>query len=668
MNQSQLPNIEIRRIARLRGPNIWSNRSVLEAWVDLGAFEEYPSNRLDGFTDRLMRWLPSLIEHRCSEGVRGGFLTRLKDGTWMGHVLEHVTLELQSLAHHPVGYGRARETGEYGVYRVVLECLEPEFGERCLAAGLRLVHAAARGEEFDIEACLAELRDAATRFCLEPNTFELVSAASRLGFPALRLSEGNLVQIGYGSNARRAWSAQTDRTAAVAGAISQTLDLRQRLLTGVGLPVAEAYEADTADQAWAAANEVGGQVVVRPAGKRRGPGLAPVDAAQGKVGFEASYKANVHGNAGVIVEKWIPGSLHRILVVGDAAVAACRVSEHGGGTDVTDTMHAEVAASCVLAARTIGLDIAGIDVIAPDLYAPLTHSGGAVVDVTANPDLMLHAKVSSERAPSVGEAVVRHLFGGAVDPEFPVFAVSGGGDRRKRVAVQLAASVEACRGLRVASVGQTGISIGGERVQERDACDYDSGFRVLTHPLLDAAVFEVTAAQVGAEGLPFTYCNVAVVLGISEEGATTGPWESPPYLTPEFVRKAVRAPADVVPANGWLVLDAGVEGVASMAERCPGRVMYFCADSNSDVLRKHIAAGEKALTVVEDQLVLVAGTSRAVVGSVRGWDKLELETLLPCCAALLCSGVNLDVLSRELLRLETERRAKAQRYQDSTQS
>lgn len=657
MNQSNLPNIEIRRIARLRGPNIWSNRPVLETWVDLGVFEEYPSNKLEGFTERLMKWLPSLIEHRCSEGVRGGFLSRLEGGTWMGHVLEHVTLELQTLAHHPVGYGRARETGQYGVYRVALECLEPEFGERALAAGLRLVHAAARGEDFDIAACLAELREDAKRWCLEPNTFELVLAASRLGFPALRLSDGNLVQFGYGRNSRRAWSAQTDRTAAVAGAISQTPELRQRLLTGVGIAVVDVREADTVDQAWAAASDIGEQVVVRPAGKRRAPGLAPIDVSKGKAAFEAAYKAIVHGNSGVIVEKWAAGSLHRVLVVGDRAVAASRLApEPAPAVDVTDLLHPEVAASCVLAARTIGLDIAGIDLIASDVQSPLSHSGGALVDVTSNPDLTLHVAGRPVGTPSVGEAVVKHLFGGAVDPEFPVFAVSGGGAARLRVATQLAESVAACRGLRTALVAESGISIGVETVYSGDARDFESGFRVLTHPLLDAAVFEVNAAQVLAEGLPFTYCNVSIVLDVGETAAVDGPWEQPPYLTPEFVRKAVRAPADVVPANGWLVLDAAVDGAATMAERCPGRVMYFCSDASNEVLRKHIAAGEKALTIVEDQLVQVAGPSRAVVGPVGVRGKQSLETLLPCVAALLCSGVPLDVINRELLRLEQEQR------------
>lgn len=657
MNQSNLPNIQIQRISRLRGPNIWSNRPVLEAWVDLGVFEEYPSDKLDGFTERLVRWLPSLIEHRCSEGVRGGFLTRLRDGTWMGHVLEHVTLELQTLAHRPVGYGRARETGRYGVYRVVIECLEPEFGELSLAAGLDLIHAAARGQEFDIARCLAELREAAARCCLEPNTFELAAAAVRLGFPALRLSSGNLVQIGYGKNGRRAWSAQTDRTAAVAGAISQTPELRQRLLTGVGISTTDAHEVDTMEAAWSAAREIDGKVTVRPAGKRRPPGLTAFDVSAGKASFEAAYQSLVEGRSGAIVEKWVAGTLHRVLVVGDRAVAACRMTESDANADVTAAMHPEVAAACVLSARTIGLDVAGIDVVTPDIHTTLAQSGGAIVDVSANPDLMLHTEVRSPTSPPVGEAIVQHLFGGAVDPEFPVYAVSGAGEQRARIAALIAESLERCRGLRTALVGEAGIRVSGELVQAEDARNRESAFRVLTHPLLEAAVFDVAAAQVINEGLPFFYCNVAVVLSTLEVGAIAGPWESAPYLNPEFVRKAVRAPADVVPANGWLVLDARVEGIGSMAERCPGRVLYFGTDPANELLRRHVAAGEKALTVVEKQLVYIAGPGRSVIGSVSALDERALEVVMPCIAALLCSGVSLDVVGRELLTLVNARPA-----------
>src|SRR6478672_9001505 len=144
--------MEIRKVQILRGPNIWANFPVLEAWVDLGALNERSSDEMLGFNERLMAWLPSMIEHRCSIGERGGFFERLRRGTYLAHILEHVTLELQTLAGSDVGYGRARETSEEGVYRVAIEYEEEGLGRACLAAGHALCLAAVRGEPFDVAA------------------------------------------------------------------------------------------------------------------------------------------------------------------------------------------------------------------------------------------------------------------------------------------------------------------------------------------------------------------------------------------------------------------------------------------------------------------------------------------------------------------------------------
>ena len=120
------PDIAILRMRYLRGPNVWTYRPVIEAWVDLGILEDHPSHKLPGFVDRLTAWLPGMVEHRCGVGERGGFLLRLKDGTWCGHIMEHVAIELQTLAGMQVGFGKARETSQRGVYKVVIRTRQEE--------------------------------------------------------------------------------------------------------------------------------------------------------------------------------------------------------------------------------------------------------------------------------------------------------------------------------------------------------------------------------------------------------------------------------------------------------------------------------------------------------------------------------------------------------------
>ena len=189
-------DIEILRVLHLRGPNIWTYRPVLEAWVDIGELEDAPSNTIPGFYERLSSWLPSLVEHRCSYGERGGFLRRLQEGTWPAHILEHVTLELQNLAGMPGGFGKARETSTRGVYKVVVRAWHDKVTRDALAAARDLVMAAIEDRPFDVAATVERLRDGVDAYCLGPSTACIVDAADDRDIPAIRLSQGNLVQLG----------------------------------------------------------------------------------------------------------------------------------------------------------------------------------------------------------------------------------------------------------------------------------------------------------------------------------------------------------------------------------------------------------------------------------------------------------------------------------------
>lgn len=318
-------DIKFLEIRYLRGPNIWTYRPVIEAVVDIGELEDFPSNTIPGFVDRLKAFLPSLIEHRCSYGERGGFLRRLEEGTWPGHILEHVSLELQNLAGMPGGFGKARQTSTRGVYKVVIRAWHEDVTRACLFAGRELVMAAIQDTPFDVAERVEHLRDMAERKLLGPSTAAIVESATAKDrrIPAIRLlSTGNLVQLGYGAKSRRIWTAETDRTSAIAESISRDKDLTKSLLQSCGVPVPEGRMVDSPADAWDAAEDIGLPVVVKPYDGNHGRGVFTNLMTRAEV--EAAYAGAIEQGSGVIVERFIRGDEHRLLVVGGKLVAAAR--------------------------------------------------------------------------------------------------------------------------------------------------------------------------------------------------------------------------------------------------------------------------------------------------------------------------------------------------------
>lgn len=318
-------DIEFLDVLSLRGPNIWTYRPVLEAWIDIGELEDFPSNTLPGFNERLSAWLPSLVEHRCSIGERGGFLQRLRDGTWMGHILEHVTLELQNLAGMQAGFGKAREAGPRGVYKVAIRARNETVSRAALNTARALLMAAIEDRPFDVAAAVAELRDMVDSHCLGPSTACIVDAATDRGIPSMRLNDGNLVQLGYGVNQRRIWTAETDQTSAIAEGISRDKDLTKQLLGYCGVPIPEGRLVDSPEDAWDAAEDIGLPVVVKPYDGNHGRGVCANLNSREEV--MAAYPVARAEGSGVIVERFIFGAEHRLLVVGGKLAAAARGEE-----------------------------------------------------------------------------------------------------------------------------------------------------------------------------------------------------------------------------------------------------------------------------------------------------------------------------------------------------
>jgi cyanophycin synthetase len=588
--------MEFRRVRALRGPNIWANFPVLEAWVDLGPYKDSSSEEMPGFNERLMTWLPTLIEHRCSVGARGGFFERLRRGTYLAHILEHVTLELQTLAGTDVGYGRARETNEEGVYKVALEYEDEELGRACLAAGRELCLAAVHGTPFDVAAEIEKLRALARRVMPGPDLTAVLRAARKRNIPVIRLGNA-LLQLGYGCRQRRLLGAQTDRTSALAASIADNNELTRTLLHAAGVPVPDGRLVSSALDAWEAAEEVGLPVIVKPRYGRRCKCGRNLTTRQEVI---AAYEAVSEQTSSILVERFAAGAEWRLLVAGKRLVAAVR-REASGAVDATDSVHPEVAAHAVEAARAVGLDVAGIDVVTEDIGRPLGQTGGVVVGITANPGLTLHLQPASGTARPVADALLDQLFAPGQTGRIPLVAVTGvnGKTTTTRLITHLLTQV----GRRVGMTCTEGIYIAGRRMEAGDCSGPLSARAVLENPLVEATVLETARGGILRAGLGFDRCDVGIVTNIAE-GDHLG---IAGIETVEDLARVKRTVVEAVAPEGAAVLKADDPLVAAMAERCPGSVIFFARSPSDPVLAAHRASGGRAVFVRDGRIVLAQG-------------------------------------------------------------
>jgi len=329
--------IQVPRITFLRGPNMWTYTPVLEAWLDLGVLEEWPSNRQPGFIDRLLSVLPQVAAHHCSPGVPYGFEQRLRDGTWMGHVLEHVIIELLELSGLEAGFGQTRETTRAGTYRMVFRVPDETVGRTAFDAGLKLMHAVINQQAFELEPELAKIRKAIDEFYLGPSTAHIVASAKKRKIPHIRLNQGNLVQLGYGALQNRIWTAETDLTSAIAEGIAGNKDLTKSLLRSCGVPVPSGEVVHSVEAAWEIAQVIGLPVVVKPRDGNRGRGVMLNLRSQDEV--ESAYAIARAEDPDVIVERYVEGDEHRVLVVGGKVIAVSR----GESAWVTADGHSTIA-------------------------------------------------------------------------------------------------------------------------------------------------------------------------------------------------------------------------------------------------------------------------------------------------------------------------------------
>jgi cyanophycin synthetase len=314
--------VTLRSLRALRGPNLYAAMPVLLAELDIGPYEHRPSTAFPGIVERLTAWLPGLQSHTCSVGRPGGFIERLRRGTYLAHIVEHITLELQGLLGFEVSFGRARGMSEPGVYRVIVAYKEEEPARAAFTLALRLTLAAMHDEPFDLAAELEQLAELADEYRLGPSTAAIVAAARERRIPVIRLTPTRgLIQLGYGIYQKRIQASETSTTSAIAVDTCQDKALTNQLLRVVGVPVPEGRIVHSADAAWETAQATGLPVVVKPVDGHQGKGVSVNLSSEADV--RAAYAiAAEHGT--VLVERFVTGDDYRLLVIGGKLVAAAR--------------------------------------------------------------------------------------------------------------------------------------------------------------------------------------------------------------------------------------------------------------------------------------------------------------------------------------------------------
>lgn len=699
--------MDVSRIRLLRGPNLWSRHTSVEAIVAC-APDECAIEKIPGFEARIRARFPELGQLQPK-----GHL----DPMSLAHVLEAATLGLQIQAGCPVTFSRTQATVDEGTFQMVVEFTEESVGRMALEMAQELIESARADRPFDLVSSLAKLKETDEDVRLGPSTGAIVHAAVLHGIPYRRLTQGSLVQFGWGSKQRRIQAAEIDSTSAIAESIAQDKQLTKRLLKAAGASVPTGRPVEDIDDAWAAALEIGLPVVVKPQDGNQGKGVTVNIVTRDHL--EIAFNAAKEFRRNIMVESYMPGHDFRMLVVGDKLIAAARrdspfvvgdgvhtivelvaqintdprrgdghatpmtrirideiavariaiqgftpeaippkgqrvvlrnnanLSTGGTATDVTDDVHPDVAASAVAAAQMIGLDICGVDIVCDTVLRPLEETGGGIVEVNAAPGLRMHTAPSFGKGRPVGEAVIAMLYPDGGDGRIPVVAVTG--TNGKTTTVRLISHLIAASGLRVGMTNTDGVYVQGKRIDTGDCSGPRSARNVLMHPDVDAAVFETARGGMLREGLAFDRCKVAVVTNIG-----LGDHLGLNYITSvadlAVLKRVVVQNVAPIEAGGVGVLNAADPLVAKMAGDCPGEIIFFAADPQIPVMAGHRARGHRVIFVRSDAIVAAHGAHEVLISLTgvpitrAGTISFQVENAMASIGAAWALGLDWGVI------------------------
>lgn len=648
--------MKILKIQALRGPNLWSitRKKLIQMRLDLEDLEEKPTNLIPGFRERIEALLPTMIEHRCSEGHKGGFFSRIDRGTWMGHVIEHIALEIQSLAGMEVGFGRTRETKTPGVYNVVFNYIEEKVGMYAAEASVRIAEALIAGTEYDLNADIRKMREIREDVRLGPSTGSIVDEAVARDIPWIRLGTNSLIQLGYGVNQMRFQATITCKTSNIAVDIACNKEQTKRMLDATSIPVAKGSICVDEEDLESTIKSIGYPIVIKPLDGNHGKG-ASINVTNWEDAKEGLAYAKKYSRR-VIVERFITGYDFRVLVIDNKVIAAAQrvpanvvgngvdtieklieetnkdprrgyghenvlteidvdrdteellekmgytlqtvpakdeivylkstanLSTGGTSIDVTDLMHPENIFMAERISRVIGLDVCGIDIMAPNLTEPLKENGGVILEVNAAPGFRMHLAPAEGLPRNVAAPVIDMLYPPGKPSRIPIIAITG--TNGKTTTTRLIAHIVKNNGYRVGFTTSDGIYVQNHLLEKGDTTGPISAEYILKDPTVEFAVLETARGGILRAGLGFSRCDIGVITNIQEDHLGLSDIHDLKDLA--RVKSVV---VESIKKDGWAVLNGEDENCLEIANNLRCNVALFSMDENAPAIVEHCKKG-----------------------------------------------------------------------------
>ncbi|MEW6366287.1 MAG: cyanophycin synthetase [Acidobacteriota bacterium] len=698
----------------MHGANYFSGGPVVIMRLDLGEYDEVFTNQIPGFLERLQALLPTLAEHHCSEGKTLGFFSRVSEGTLLGHVTEHVTIELQTLAGMDVAYGKTRSTSAKGVYNVVYRFFDEVAGVVAGKAAVNMMNSILLGRPFDTASAITTLVEIREKRLLGPSTQAIVKEARQRGIPFLRLDEYNLVQLGTGRYQKRIRATITSDTDYLAVETADNKRLTTLMLTEAGIPVPETVVAERLEEVIEFQARLKQPLVIKPRERHMRKGVTVRLDSDEEIS-EAFGWARQFDEA-VLVQPFVSGNTYRVLVIDYQMVAAAQVTppvvvgdgrhritelieilnrepdrgvgdkskltrvevdeitqrilrgrgysldtvlpagetlplklsgslrSGGSARDVTDEVHPFNRFLAERAAKVIGLNVAGLDIVAPSLSTPILENGGVCIGATAAPDLRLHLSPTHGAVRAVAGPIVDMLFPAGSKTRIPVFSVTG--TLGKTTTVNLLAHCLKLARYHVGLTSTEGLSISDKMLMKGDMTYPEHVALVLKDPTIDCAVLETAREGILRRGIGYELADFGIVLNMYEDHVGS---DDIRYV--EDLAYAKSVVAEQVYDDGYAVLNADNDLVLDMRDRVRSHLALFSRSYSNRDVREHADAGGLGVVLDRGDILVLKDRNTLRVTNIdeiplthQGKAHQNYDNILAAVAALFAFQIPLETI------------------------